>query len=136
MVEFICQRVVGPENAAALTAEVVEWIHSHPRLGRDYAWSGNFRELEQCVRSYTIRKAYEPVPPARAEDCVGQACGTLAAAVLNRTLAYEEIERRLFRLIHTRIGSYQEAARLLNVDWRTLRARVRADGHGESQGGG
>jgi hypothetical protein len=71
-----------------------------------------------------IRKAYEPVAPAQGQDRVGQACDTLAAAVLNRTLAFDELERRLFRLIHARTGSYQEAARLLNVDWRTLRARV------------
>ena len=76
------------------------------------------------MRSYMIRKAYEPVAPAQSQDRVGQACDTLAAAVLNRTLAYDELERRLFRLIHARTGSYQEAARLLNVDWRTLRARV------------
>jgi transcriptional regulator with AAA-type ATPase domain len=124
MVEFICQRVVGAENAAKLTAEVVDWIEKHPQLGRNYAWPGNFRELEQCVRSYTIRKAYLPVPPAPMEDSAQRACETLAEAILNRTLAYGEIERRLLRLVHARTGSYQEAARLLGVDWRTLRRRV------------
>jgi DNA-binding NtrC family response regulator len=124
MVEFICQSVVGAENAAKLTAEVVDWIEKHPQLGRNYAWPGNFRELEQCVRSYTIRKAYQPVPPAPVEDSAQQACETLARALLNRTLAYGEIERRLLRLVHAQTGSYQEAARLLGVDWRTLRRRV------------
>jgi transcriptional regulator with AAA-type ATPase domain len=125
MVEFICQSVVGPEKAPALTAELVTWIERHPQLGRTYAWPGNFRELEQCVRSYTLRKAYQPLPPA-GDDRAGQACATLAGALLDRTLAYAEVERRVFRLVYRRLGSYQEAARLIGIDWRTLRARVQA----------
>ncbi len=124
MVEFICRRVVGDERAAGLTKEVVAWIEQHPRLASGYAWPGNFRELEQCVRSYTIRKAYDPVQLDEQADRVAQACATLAATVVNQTLSYAEIERRVFSLVHAQTGSYQEAARLLKLDWRTLRARV------------
>ncbi len=127
MVTFIARRVVGEERAAAFTGEVVDWIETQPQLGRGYAWPGNFRELEQCVRSYTIRKAYQPLPPACAPDPMTEACETLAAAVVGQALPYEAIERQLFRLVHARAGSYQEAARLLKLDWRTLRARVRSD---------
>ena len=91
MVEFVCRAVVGEEKAAGFAREVVGWIEQHLR---GYAWPGNFRELEQCVRSYTIRKQYHPVQPARPQadngppqpprDSVAEACETLAKAVLNK----------------------------------------------------
>jgi transcriptional regulator with AAA-type ATPase domain len=123
MVEYICRRVVGAERAAELTVEVVAWIEQHPQLGRGYLWPGNFRELEQCVRSYTIRKSYYPLAPAE-RDGVAQACELLASAIVSEALPFAEIERRVFRVVHARSGSYQEAARLLQLDWRTLRSRL------------
>ena len=127
MAEFVCRRVVGEEKAAALAGEVADWIRKHPRLGPDYAWPGNFRELEQCVRSYTIRKDYQPLPPAPAARVTAdEACETLAEAVLRRKLGYDEIERRLFRLVYDGTGSYQEAGRVLQRDWRTVQARLTA----------
>ena len=51
MVEFLCRRVVGEEKAVPFSREVVDWIQESPRLGRGYPWPGNFRELEQCVRT-------------------------------------------------------------------------------------
>ena len=41
----------------------LEWIDSN--LGRDYAWPGNFRELEQCVRNVMIRRDYQPATRPR-----------------------------------------------------------------------
>ncbi len=125
MVEFICRRVVGEEKAAALAGEVADWIRKHPRLGPGYAWPGNFRELEQCVRSYTIRKDYQPLPPAPpARDAAAEACETLAEAVVRRALSYDEIEGRLFRSVFDRTGSKRKAARVLGRDWRTVQARL------------
>ncbi len=120
MVEFICRRVVGEAAAERLTAEVVAWIESH--LGAGYAWPGNFRELEQCVRNVMIRQAYEPVRarPAAPDD-PRQA---LAAAVLDGTLTAAELERRYFTLVFAQCGSYQEAGRRLGCNWRTLRRKI------------
>jgi DNA-binding NtrC family response regulator len=106
----------------------------HPQLGTGYAWLGNFRDLEQCVRSYLIARpisrSSRPRPPIPLTD----ACATLAGAVLNQVLPYAEIERRVFGLIHARTGSYQEAARLLKLDWRTLRARTASTGRASVDG--
>jgi Sigma-54 interaction domain len=127
MAEFICRRVVGEEKAAALAGEVADWIRKHPRLGPGYPWPGNFRELEQCVRSYTIRKDYQPLHPAPpARDTVNKACETLAEAVVRQLLPYDEIERRLFCSVYDRTGSTRKAARVLGRDWRTVQARVTA----------
>ena len=44
--------------------EVEEWIAKH--LPADYAWPGNYRELEQCVRNVIIRRSYQPLAQAPA----------------------------------------------------------------------
>jgi DNA-binding NtrC family response regulator len=145
MVEFVCRSVVGAERAAGLAPEVVGWIEQHLR---DHAWPGNFRELEQCVRSYTIRKGYHPLRLARPRaddnsprppgDPVAEACATLAAAVLTGRAAgaeeselkqrrvFDQIKRHLFTLVRARTRTKQEAATLLGIDVRTLDAGMRA----------
>jgi transcriptional regulator with AAA-type ATPase domain len=131
MVEFICRRVVGEDVAERLTAEVVAWIESH--LGQGYGWPGNFRELEQCVRSYTLRKDYKPIPRprTRSTDGVSNACRVLAETILRRDTTYDEIERHLFTQVYEHTNDFQKAGRLLGRDWRTVRARVKA---GSGQG--
>jgi DNA-binding NtrC family response regulator len=149
MVEFVCRSVVGEGKADRLAGEVVDWIEKHPRLGRDYAWPGNFRELEQCVRSYTICKEYHPLrsapPPAEGGspplpcDPLEEACETLATAVLRvkatcadelvelrKKRVFDQIKKHLFTLVRARTLTKQEAATLLGIDVRTLDAGMRA----------
>jgi hypothetical protein len=126
LVDFICRCVVGEEKATDLAGEVTDWIQKHPRLGRGYAWPGNFRELEQCVRSYTIRKDYEPIRQVVTGDAVAVACEALAGAVLRGVLSHDEIERHLFTLVRGGTHTHKEAARLLGCDVRTLLARLNA----------
>jgi hypothetical protein len=117
MVEFICRKV-----EADLAGEVVAWIEAN--LGHDYGWPGNFRELEQCVRSYTIRKEYRPLRVAAPPSDPRRA---FADDVAHGRLSMAEVERRYCTLVFANTGSYQEAARLLNCDWRTLRAKIDPD---------
>lgn len=122
MVEFICRGVVGEDEANPLAKQVVGWIDEH--LGREYAWPGNFRELEQCVRSYTIRKEYHPL---QSVAVVGDPRQTLADDVLHGRLTATQLERRYATLVFAQTGSYQEAARVLGCDWRTLRGKIDRD---------
>ena len=77
---FIAQNLIGDE-APALAVEVVEWVDQH--LGADYAWPGNFRELEQCVRSVLIRKEYWP-EARQPRDAHGSLTQALLAGEQNR----------------------------------------------------
>ena len=54
----IAVRVAGEEVAESLTKESCDYIEK--KLGLDYAWPGNYRELEQCARNILIQGDYRP----------------------------------------------------------------------------
>ncbi|HET8797674.1 MAG TPA: sigma-54 factor interaction domain-containing protein, partial [Thermoanaerobaculia bacterium] len=56
LVRFVSARVAGESEAEALAGEAERAIAVSPGAG--YAWPGNFRELEQCVRSIMLRGEY------------------------------------------------------------------------------
>ena len=115
MVRFVAQRVAGRE-AEPLTDEVIAFIRSSLP---DYHWPGNFRELEQCVRNVLIRGEYRPPDrPARAGDA------GMAAALETGALTADELLRRYCTLVYARTGNYQETARRLGIDRRTVRAKI------------
>ncbi len=117
LVLFLAERQVGEELAPELAREVVVWIDRH--LGPDYPWPGNVRELAQCVSNVLIRREYLPV--ARSADDPRRA---VAEEILTGTLSAEEILNRYCTLIYAETGSYQESARRLGLDRRTVKARV------------
>jgi transcriptional regulator with AAA-type ATPase domain len=119
LVLFIAQRIVGVE-AERVTGEVVGWIEEH--LGHDYPWPGNIRELEQCVCNVVIRRRYEP-PRALPRD----AQDTLADDIRQTSLTAQELLGRYCTLVYAQCGSYEEAARRLAMDRRTVKARVDPD---------
>lgn len=119
LVRFISARVAGEAEAEQLTAEVVRAIERSP--GRDYRWPGNFRELEQCVRSVMLRGTYEPAPPSH------DARQRIAGAVLSGTLSADELFRNYCTLLYAKTRNYSQVAEKLGVDRRTVRAKVDAD---------
>jgi transcriptional regulator with AAA-type ATPase domain len=118
LVLFLAERQVGEEMAPELAREVVAWIER--RLGRDYPWPGNVRELAQCVSNVLIRREYLPAVQASAED----PRRALAEEILSTRLSADEVLGRYCTLIYAETGSYQEAARRLGLDRRTVKARV------------
>jgi transcriptional regulator of acetoin/glycerol metabolism len=116
LVLFIAARVAGDE-APALASEVERWIERE--LGADYPWPGNFRELEQCVRNVLVRGAYRP--PRR------ESSQTLAEQMQRGALTAEQLLRRYCTMLYQRTGSYEETARRLAIDRRTVKAKVEVD---------
>ena len=110
----VAERLLGEEEGGRFAREAVRWIEQN--LGAGYAWPGNFRELEQCVRNLLVRGEYAPPRAAAREDwnsLLGE--GRLTA---------EEVLRRYTRQVHTQSGSVEEAARRLDLDRRTVKARL------------
>ncbi len=117
LVLFLVERIVGEAEAEALAQEVAAWIEHH--LGLSYPWPGNVRELEQCVRNVLIRREYRPptVPPSGTREA-------FVAGIANGTLTADELLARYCTLVYADTRSYQETARRLGLDRRTVRKKV------------
>ena len=117
LVIFVSERVVGDAGAPELADEVMACIDRD--LGPDYPWPGNVRELEQCVRNVLVRKRYRPpASPARPAD------DGVAAALRDGGLTARELLGRYCTTVYARTGSYQETARRLALDRRTVKQHV------------
>jgi transcriptional regulator with AAA-type ATPase domain len=116
LVFYMSRRVAGPEGEE-LARDVSEWIQGN--LGTVYAWPGNYRELEQCVKNVLIRRNYRP-SEARADDPVEE----FALDARAGRLSADELLSRYVTLIYSRTGSYEETARQLRLDRRTVKAKI------------
>ncbi len=123
LVTHLAQRAVGIE-APELAEEVVQWVDR--QLGRDYPWPGNIRELEQCLRNVLIRRAYTPPRESGNKPAV-DAQQELLGAILGGELTADELLRRYCTLVFRATGSYEATARRLQIDRRTVRAKVDAE---------
>ena len=113
LILFLARRLVGDGEADALADEVRAWIEEH--LGPTYPWPGNVRELEQCVRNVFIRREYRP-PTV----CDGHPEGQLAAALRAGQLTADQLLARYCALVYAETRNYQETARHLGLDRRTV----------------
>ena len=123
LIWFIAKNLVGRDDAQALRDETLQWVKV--KLGASYPWPGNVRELEQCVRNILIRREYLP---ARRRD---KHKTDLDTALSTATLDVEALTRRYVTHIYFREGSYEAAGRVLEMDRRTVKAKVDAQLLGE-----
>jgi DNA-binding NtrC family response regulator len=123
LVSHIAARLVGEAEGAALAGEVLDWINTS--LGSGYPWPGNVRELEQCVRNILVRKSY--LVPRAPEPAATAPCQALGEAVAAGRLGAEELHEHYTALVHARAGSFQETARRLGVDHRTVKSRLKPE---------
>lgn len=92
----------------------------------EHSWPGHFAELEQCVRSVFLRGAYRPASVLS----MGEVARTDAvrAGLGQRFVATDYDADGLLdaycTLVYKKTGSYQEAARRLGLDRRTVKSRV------------
>jgi transcriptional regulator with PAS, ATPase and Fis domain len=119
LIAHLIERATGA-GASGLTDEIVKWVDRN--LGRDYAWPGNIRELEQCVRNFLIRGSYAPAQPRVA--ATADAHEMLAADIAAGRLTADELLRRYCTLVFASTGSYEATARKLELDRRTVKAKV------------
>jgi DNA-binding NtrC family response regulator len=118
LVRFICSRVAGEEEAESLAAEVTRAIADSP--GPGYAWPGNFRELEQCVRSVMLRGTYQPRTAAVPTD----ARQRIARNIVAGQFTADDLLRNYCTLLYAASRNYSTVAEQLGIDRRTVRAKV------------
>ncbi|AMV35494.1 Transcriptional regulatory protein ZraR [Pirellula sp. SH-Sr6A] len=121
-VRFIAVRIFPDtvDRTEQLVEQVVEWISRN--LGSHYAWRGNFRELEQCVRSIVIRGNYLPVHDPFWQKRTPRT--DFLSSVEKGSLDRERLLQGYFSLVYAQSGSYRAAGQRLGVDWRTVKEIV------------
>ena len=110
---FMVRRVVG-EDAEKSLPEVEDWVRNH--MPPDYAWPGNYRELEQCVRNVIIRRSYRPMESREADPYM--------ARYYRGEFTADEVVQHYAGLVYRQTGTYEETARRLGLDRRTVKAKL------------
>lgn len=124
LAEFFARRVLTdlPEESQALATETVEWIGA--QMPPNYAWPGNMRELEQCVRNVMIRKSYTPAKQSR-ERTGSTPHDHFARGVAAGDFTLEELIERYVSMVYAAEDQhYGRASKRLNMDWRTLKQKL------------
>jgi transcriptional regulator with AAA-type ATPase domain len=116
LVIYMARRVAGAEGDE-LAGEVTAWIQKN--LAGDYAWPGNYRELEQCVKNVLIRRNYRPAQPA-AEHPLDQFAQDLRAGMLTADQALS----RYATIVYRQTGSYEDTGRRIEMDRRTVKSKI------------
>ena len=116
LVEHLLLRILPETEAPEAARQCVAWIRE--RLGPRYEWPGNVRELDQCIRSWLIRQDYAPLAKCGSDG------DQLAAALANSQLTAEELVSLYCCVSYGQTGSYVQTANQLNLDRRTVKARV------------
>ncbi len=126
LVEYIAHKIC-PDESEGLARETLNYVRTH--LGPSYNWPGNIRELEQCVRNVLIRGAYQPQSVGQS-GAAGHATGqmpleiALANTAQTSPLTAEQLLGTYCTLIYLQTGNYEQTARILNLDRRTVKAKI------------
>jgi sigma-54 specific flagellar transcriptional regulator A len=122
LILFAAERISGDE-AEEVAREVEQWIDS--RLGRDYPWPGNIRELEQCVRNCLVRGEYHPAQP---KEPLFDADKAWLADAERGALSADELLTQYCQWVYRQVGTYEQTAEHIGLDRRTVKRRI-ADAH-------
>lgn len=119
LVRHICRNVAGDSEADSLASEAVEKITGY--YPADYAWPGNFRELEQCVRNILVHGECPPpqsvLPHSAQSLSTDLALQSLASTDWTATTLLSAYAQAVFK----QCGQIEETARRLNLDRRTVK---------------
>lgn len=122
LVTQIVERIT-PDEKESLTAEVLEAIASD--MPPNYHWPGNIRELEQCVRNIMICGHCRPAAsPGNASGHLPAELEALARRMQTVDATAEEVLQQYCRWAWQQTGSFDNAARRLLLDRRTVRAKA------------
>lgn len=127
LARFLSERVLPdlPEESQALATEAVDWIVNH--MDPNYAWPGNIRELEQCVRNVMIRKCYRPAKQDFSES-ESTPSNRLAREFTAGQFTLEQLTEHYVSMIYAAEGQhYGRAAKRLDMDWRTLKQKLKQE---------
>jgi DNA-binding NtrC family response regulator len=116
MVNHITRKLLHESWTSEVVAESLQFIEN--RLGIDYPWPGNFRELEQCLRNFLIHRDYRPV-------CFGDAKGqSLENHLIKLQPTADELLRIYAKALYKGSDGYKAVGVTMGVDQRTAKKYV------------
>lgn len=116
LVRLLLNRMTGVNTDSLLDIVLTSLRRDLPA---SYAWPGNVRELEQAVRRLLITRRYEGEARSSVEER-----DTLSAAFHEGTLSAVQLMERYCSALYKRFGTYEEVARRVGLDCRTVRKYV------------
>jgi len=120
LLNLVIKRIVG-EESKDLAALVMDSLAQSP--GKDYKWPGNVRELEQAVRRILLKKNYQgEITPAGGSDS-----NSLKQAIDDGSLNAQQLLSRYCRLLYEKKGTFEEVARITELDRRTVKKHILAE---------
>jgi DNA-binding NtrC family response regulator len=117
LVSLIVRRISG-EASRDILEMVRRRIVESP--GKNYAWPGNVRELEQAVRRILLTGSYH----GDARIAASGLRSRLQTGIDEGSLDAETLLSGYCELLYERLGTYEEVARLTNLDRRTAKANI------------
>lgn len=118
LILHVCQRM-APDEHQSLVDDVIQWTRKQMPAG--YTWPGNIRELEQCVRNIMIHGTY--IPRAAKTSTSGETA-QIAASLEQLDYTADELLSVYCDLAYRKTKSFEKAAKILQMDRRTVRAKV------------
>jgi DNA-binding NtrC family response regulator len=84
-----------------------------------HRWPGNFRELEQCVRSVMLRGSYHPAGMVASDPHQ-----RIATGMLSGMMSADDLLSSYCTLLYASSRNYSDVAEKLGIDRRTVRAKL------------
>ena len=119
LTQHLVRRIAG-DDLESLADQAITWIETN--LGPNYPWRGNIRELEQCISSIMIRNEY--VPPESLGSVYASTSGEWTTEAIECRLTADELLRRYCTWSYHHTGGYEAAAKILDIDRRTVKAKI------------
>lgn len=108
------KRIVWDIHQSELISETLSDLH--------YNWPGNVQELKGAVNQVLLQGKFIPIRNKPSETAFGDNSPYGEFLTSNKTL--QELEREYTLYAYQNVQSYEGAAKLLNVDWRTVKAKL------------
>ncbi len=119
LLNFIIERMTGMDPAK-LREKVKRIIQR--RLGPDYSWPGNVREMEQCVRSVLLRRDY--TGKSREKDNIPSLSQWLHQGIADKDITTADLVSGYCRLVYESCQTYEKTARITGLDRRTVKKYI------------
>ncbi|MEX0321411.1 MAG: sigma-54-dependent transcriptional regulator [Puniceicoccaceae bacterium] len=117
LAKYAAGKIAGELEVEELASEFIQWSREHP----NYSWAGNFRELEQALRSLLVHGTYEP-PRAKTSGSDSKLLDQLAAT----GWSLDELTRRYVKQLYKQKPVFEQIARDLDVDRRTVKKYLKS----------